>query len=448
MIIGVSTATKRDQARKAARFTGGYATEIAIFMAAFFLFWMTSSLPFWVWIPMLGSLVGLVVWQREKVLPRAKEMQSSAKVKRKLIAAAAKCGFQDLKAKKVIHTLPGEWVDVVLPAGSTINDLEKRADAMAGVLKAEDVHVIKGAHRGVASVSIIRRDAFETMGPIPWPLMDAERVNIREPIPFGVNQYGREYKARLLSRNVILGGAPDAGKSTTLRVFTAAAVLDPMAKVWMMDAKTGGAEFIHWTAAAERVVRGRDLESALELLAALEERVTARSHEIVARGEVFVQDDMEIDVLFIDELPQFTRGFEKDSKGEQSMVKSIREGIWRLIALGRWAGMITVLSAQKPTVDIVPSESRDLVDHKFALHCNTPAQLKSIIGDHDDETTIRVSDVPSGIPGLGHYIGDHGPEKIRSYFISHKQALEIASRVASRKIDQELAREFSPSSPS
>ena len=52
----------------------------------------------------------------------------------------------------------------------------------------------------------------------------------------------------------------------------------------------------------------------------------------------------------IDELPQFTRAFETDSNADKAAVKTIRQGIWRLIALGRWAGMITVLSAQKPTV--------------------------------------------------------------------------------------------------
>jgi DNA segregation ATPase FtsK/SpoIIIE-like protein len=62
-------------------------------------------------------------------------------------------------------------------------------------------------------------------------------------------------------------------------------------------------------------------------------------------------------------------------------VKAIKQSIWRLIALGRWAGMITVLSAQKPTADIVPSESRDLVTLRYALSCGTRQMSDAITGD-------------------------------------------------------------------
>jgi DNA segregation ATPase FtsK/SpoIIIE-like protein len=141
----------------------------------------------------------------------------------------------------------------------------------------------------------------------------------------------------------------------------------------------------------------------------------------------------------IDELPQYTRSFETDSKGQQAAVKTIRNGIWRLIAMGRWAGMITILSAQKPTADIVPSESRDLIDHKFALHCNTKAMSDTILGaGAGEESPANAADIPSGQPGVGYYVGDNGVQKMRSFFISHKQALEIASRAAARQLDDDL----------
>jgi hypothetical protein len=257
----------------------------------------------------------------------------------------------------------------------------------------------------------------------------ADSVNLREPFPFGLDEYGRDVQLRLLSRNLILGGAPDAGKSASLRVVAAAAALDPRAKLWMMDAKTGGAEFVHWAPAAEEVVRGRDLTAAVEMLARLEERIELRGQEIVARGEVFVCEDMELDVLMIDELPQFTRSFEGDSKEQASAVKTIKQSIWRLIALGRWAGMITVLSAQKPTADIVPSESRDLIDLKFALHCNTRQMSDAILGDGSGgETPVNAAEIPTGQPGVGYLLAGDEPRKMRTYFISHEQALEVASR--------------------
>jgi hypothetical protein len=442
MIILMTSARKTQQARKAARFISSYRFEIAIFVAPFVLFWMATSLPLWISIPWFLALIGLVIWQRKLALKRAKEMQCKSKIKRELVRAARDSGFGELYVDKVELTLPGERALVHVPRGATVKSLVQRADAMAGCLKAKDVLIVPGENQSLASVSIIRRDALMDMGGTPWPLVNAEAVDIRKGIPFGLNQYGDVVNARLLSRNIIMGGAPDAGKSSALRIVVGAGVLDPNVKVWLMDGKMEGAEFVHWTPAAHRVIRGRDLEAAVEMFVELEQRVEERSREIVARGEVFVCDDMELDLLVIDELPQFMRTFEKDSKADQAAVKTIREAIWRLISLGRWAGMITVLSAQKPTADIVPSESRDLIDHKFALHCNTAPMLKAIVGDNAGEESIEVNDIPSGQPGLGYYFGDNGYEKIRNFFLSHKDAIEIASRVSSRNLDVELAREF------
>jgi hypothetical protein len=142
----------------------------------------------------------------------------------------------------------------------------------------------------------------------------------------------------------------------------------------------------------------------------------------------------------IDEMPQFTRIFEDDDKAQQAAVKTIRGAVWKLIALGRAAGMVTIVSAQKPTADIVPSESRDLIDHKFALHCNTKPMSDAILGQGAGEEGIpSAAEIPTGQPGVGIYVGDDGPRKMRTFFIPRAQALEVVSRVTSRKLDDELS---------
>jgi S-DNA-T family DNA segregation ATPase FtsK/SpoIIIE len=365
---------------------------------------------------------------------------SHSRVRRQLVRAARDSGIEGLHVQRVSETLPGEIASARVPRGHTVDDLDKISRAMAGCLRVSDIRVIHDrTDRSHVDISIIRRDVFDGMEATPWPLINAETVNVRKPIPFGLDEYGREVVARLLSRNIIIGGAPDAGKSATLRIIAASAALDPKVRLWMMDAKPGAVEFIHWAPAAYKLVAGRDLNAAVEVFAELEERVERRYQQIVSRGEVFVGPDMEIDVLMIDELPQFTRSFEGDSKEQQAAVKTIRGGIWKIIALGRAAGMITALSAQKPTADIVPSESRDLIDNKFALHCNTTAMSNTILGaGSGEEAPANAADIPSGQPGVGYYIGDSEVQKMRAFFISHKQALEIASRAASRQIDAEL----------
>jgi len=439
MIIAMKSARKDvDRVKQLASWLGGYRLEIGVVVVVLATILVLTSLPASVWLLAVGVAVYEPIGSR--LVAYLADRLAGARTRRRLVSAAHDSGFDGLRIKSVEPTLPGELVSVRVPRGQTVDALDKASRSMAACLKVSDVRVIHDREdRSRADISIIRRDTFVGMGATSWPLLEAEVINIREPIPFGLDEYGRVVKARLLSRNIILGGAPDSGKSATLRVLAAAAALDPRAKLWMMDAKTGGAEFIHWAPAAEQVIRGRDLEGAVEMLARVEERIENRGQEIVARGEVFVCEDMELDVLMIDELPQYTRSFETDSKGQQAAVKTIRNGIWRLIAMGRWAGMITILSAQKPTADIVPSESRDLIDHKFALHCNTKAMSDTILGaGAGEESPANAADIPSGQPGVGYYVGDNGVQKMRSFFISHKQALEIASRAAARQLDDDL----------
>lgn len=427
---------------RTARWAWDHRLELTLLGAAVAIYFVSTAMPFFVWLPIWMTMVGLVGFPptREALFAQIGGRLAMAKTRRRLILAGADSGVPGLKIERVEATLPGELIDVRVPRGLTVDRLEKASDSIAACLRVSGVRVLRDRDdRSHAKLSIIRRDTFAQMGGTEWPLMDAESVDIRKPFPAGTDEYGRVVNWRLLSRNLILGGAPDAGKSAALRVVAAAAALDPNARLWMMDAKTDGAEFVHWAPAAHRLIRGRLLEEAVEMFAELEQRVEARGREIVARGEVFVCDDMELDVLMVDELPQFMRIFETDSKAQQAAVKTIRSAIWKLIAVGRWAGMITVLSAQKPTADIIPSESRDLIDHKFALHCNTRPMSDAILGaGAGEEAPANAADIPSGQPGVGYYVGDGGVQKMRAFFISHHQAMDISSRAAARQLDADL----------
>jgi S-DNA-T family DNA segregation ATPase FtsK/SpoIIIE len=443
MIIAMKSARKElTFAKSAANSAWGYRTEAWLVVVFSLLILLAVAFPVSTWL----IFIGIALCEPSRLFGFLGSIQSASNTRRELTKAARDSGFPNLHVESVKTTLPGELISVHVPRGQTVEKLEKASRAMAGCLRVADVRVVGDREdRSRADVSIIRRDVFAGMHGVPWPLLNAETVNIREPQPVGLDEYGKTVNARLLSRNVIIGGSPDSGKSGTLRLFAAGAALDPMARLWMMDAKPGAVEFAGWAPAAYKLVRGRDLDAAVEVFAALEERVEQRYQEIVARGEVFVCDDMELDVLMIDELPQFTRSFENDTKAQAAAVKTIRGGIWKLIALGRAAGMITIISAQKPTADIVPSESRDLIDNKLALHCNTKAMSDTILGaGSGEEAPANAADIPSGQPGVGYYVGDHGVQKIKTFFLTHKQAGEIASRAASRQLDADLESLVSP----
>jgi S-DNA-T family DNA segregation ATPase FtsK/SpoIIIE len=441
MIIAMSNARKTQQGSKqAGRYIWSYRLELGLIAFAVALFWIHNALPLAIYLVLLSGLVGVCIWQRKRVFERTHELLYGAKVRRQVQGAARELGFGELSVEKIVMTLPGEWVKVSVPRGKTVEKLDSLRQEMRSALGVRDVRVIPDRENpsGRASISIIRRDPFEHIDGYVWPLMRSEQTSVREEMPAGFDEYGRQVKTRLLSRNLIIGGAPDSGKSSFLRLPAAYAALDPKARLWLMDGKS--VEFEAWKTCAHDFVSGPDLERAVKMLTKLRDEMEARYERIRAAGEVFVTEDMELDVLMIDEVPTYTRQTIMSDKKAGEQIKTIQGLLWTIVARGRAAGVITILSAQKPDANTIPTDIRDLFDNKLALHCNTKAMSDTILGQGAGEESIaNAAEIPPGQPGVGYYVGDSGVAKIKCFYISHKQALEIASRVASRQFDDELS---------
>jgi len=441
MIIAMSTATKtKRSARKTQRFIWSHRERLFIAVAALLLFIVLPgqisllfSLPIW------AALAGLIYWQRARIFPLVHERLQGASVRRHLAKAARDCGFENLKIEKIIMTLPGEWAYVRVPRGKTVDALEKSSRAMAGCLGVSDVRVIPDADdRSRASISVIRRDPFKAIGDYTWPTIKKTETSVREEMLAGFDEYGRQVKVRLLSRNLLIGGAPDSGKSSFLRLPAAYAAKDPKARLWLLDGKM--VEFEAWKKCAHAFVSGPDLKGAVEMLTKLRDEMEERYRKIRDAGEVFVLPDMEVDVLMIDEVPAYTRPTVTTDKKEMELIKSIQGLLWTIVARGRAAGVITILSAQKPDANTIPTEIRDLFDNKLALHCNTKAMSDTILGQGAGvEVSANAAEIPPGQPGVGYYSGDEGIVKMKAFYMTHKEAMAIAEEVALRQLDEGLS---------
>jgi hypothetical protein len=337
MIIGMSSANKTQQAKTTSRYVWGYRLELGAIIFGATLFWMHAAVPLLLYIGFWLCIAGIAIWQRNQVVERAHEALYGARIRRQVKRAAMDSGFGEIEVEKVILTLPGEWAKVRVPRGSTVDALEKSARSMAGCLRVSDVRVIPDRKdRSRASISIIRRDPFDELGGYAWPLLRAEFASVREDMPIGFDEYGRMVKSRLLSRNLLVGGAPDSGKSSFLRLPAAYAALDPKARLWLMDGKS--VEFEAWKTCAHAFVSGPDLKGAVDMLTQLRDEMEARYQRIRAAGEVFVLDDMEVDILMIDEVPTYTRPTVVTDKKAAEHIKNIQGLLWTIVARGRAAG--------------------------------------------------------------------------------------------------------------
>jgi hypothetical protein len=133
-----------------------------------------------------------------------------------------------------IDPLPsGERLDLRVPLGTCVADLEAAAEVIAAAVGVREVRVRRDpANASRAEVVIVRRDPLAEAGSLPWPNAEAERLSLWEPIPVGVGEDGRTVALSLPERNVLLGGEPGAGKSVALSLPVATAALDPTVKLW------------------------------------------------------------------------------------------------------------------------------------------------------------------------------------------------------------------------
>jgi S-DNA-T family DNA segregation ATPase FtsK/SpoIIIE len=412
-----------------------YRLELLLAGALFTMGWASVNLSWWV--PLLVFVTHACAVGHPRSRSLLSRLLRDASTRRQLVRAARDSGFKDLRVKTISKTLPGELASVYVPRGATVVDLDKASRAMAGCLRVSDVRVVHDREdRSHAELSIIRRDPFTVMTDMQWPLLGAEQTNVREPMPMGLDEYGHEVKMRLLSRNLLVGGAPDAGKSTFLRMPTAYAALDPNARLWLMDGKR--VEFEAWRTCARGFVSGRDLEGAVKMLTELYDEVDDRYKRMTAAGQVFLPDDMPVDFLLVDELPVYTRPATNADTKTKEQVKTIHGLLYGIVAQGRAAALVSIFSLQKPDANAIPTEIRDLIDNKFALHCNTRAMSNTILGDGaGEEGTANAAEIPAGQPGVGYYVGDDGVKKTKAFYVSHQQAQEVATRATSRQIDAE-----------
>jgi hypothetical protein len=105
--------------------------------------------------------------------------------------------------------------------GSSLEDVEARAEQLAVCLQAREVRVVRDRdNAATGTVTLVRRDPLAGMVSLPWPPRDAEALSLWEPVPVGVDELGDTVTVALPERNVLMGGEPGAGKSARCRCWS------------------------------------------------------------------------------------------------------------------------------------------------------------------------------------------------------------------------------------
>jgi hypothetical protein len=348
--------------------------------------------------------------------------------------------FRVPRVLSVARVQAGDVLRVRVLRGQSALSLEARGEELAACLRVREVRIARepGDASGVR-VTLVRRDPFEDVVPIPWPATEARSLSLWDPIPVGVDEHGEQVCMRLVERNVLVGGEPGAGKSVALSLLIGAGALDPDTQLWLFDGKL--VEQAVWAPVAEQLV-GPDVAQAIETLRALRREMEARYRELLALGlrKIRREDGLPLHLVVVDELAFYLSAEDKELR------KEFAELLRDLVARGRAAGVIVLAATQKPAADVVPSALRDLFGFRLALRCNTPQASDTILGQGWASAGFDASTVPGGQRGVGLLLAEEErPERIKTFHLSDPEIGAIVERATAHRADEWLAGGQDPS---
>jgi hypothetical protein len=369
-------------------------------------------------------VVAVVGWTRE---PLARALARSHIRRRWTLA----CRHAELASRndrvpwvmRCALTRSGEQLRVRLPAGAQVPDLENAAERLAAFLGVREVRVSRdSANARYARVVVLRRDPLADPQPIPWPLVNADRCSLWQPVPVGEDEDGHQVEILMPERNLLLGAEPGGGKSTVAQLLIAAAALDASARLVLFDPKL--VELSIWQGCCDRLV-GPNVEEAIEVLKGLIGELDDRYLTLLANRarKVTPGDGLPLYLVVVEELAYFTNG--PDRKASAAFSVLLRD----FVARGRAAGMVTVATTQKPSADVVPTFLRDLFGFRWALRCSTPEASDTILGRGWASQGYSAATIDPTARGVGLLLQEGGvPVRLRSCYLDDRDLAELARR--------------------
>jgi len=326
-------------------------------------------------------------------------------------------------AVRTVQRRPGgDLLDVRVPVGATVDDLDRAAEALAVVLELRQVRVRRDPDNARhARVSLIRRDPLAAPAPA-WPHTHAERLSLWDPIPVGIDEDGQPVTLSLPERNVLLGGEPGAGKSAALSLLVATAALDPSVRLHLLDGKL--VELAGWAGCADSTA-GVDVQDANLVLQRLRADMDARYLTLLANRarKVSPESGLPLHLVVVDELAYYL--LNGDRKDRALFAELMRD----LVARGRAAGIIVIAATQKPQHDVIPTALRDLFGFRWALRCSTPQASDTVLGAGWASQGHTASDIDSAHRGIGLLLHEgQQPIRLRSHYLDDPTLAGIADR--------------------
>ncbi|MHB8191374.1 MAG: FtsK/SpoIIIE domain-containing protein [Ferrimicrobium sp.] len=343
--------------------------------------------------------------------------------------------FQDRSFRRKIHAALERTLDSVpqivkianksqtlevtlrLVPGITADDVRRVAEHIAVELEMGSVRVTRARHNAALVILSLVKGAPLSGKILYWQSEASRATTLWDPILIGIDETGDLIAVRLPDNNLIAGGEPGAGKSVFLARMLAEIVRDAGSTLYIFDGKPP--ELSIWASLAAGHV-GTDIDAAIGQIDLIRDLMDARYQRLAELGlkKVTPQSGMGFVVTVIDEFPYYL------ASGKQGKV--FAEKVRDLVARGRAAGMVVILTAQKPTADTVPTSIRDLISLRVAFRCSSREASEVILGSGWSSQGYSASSIPLSDRGIGYLLGEVGiPQLFRAYYLDETQETAV-----------------------
>jgi hypothetical protein len=285
--------------------------------------------------------------------------------------------------------------DLPMGGGKTAAHAIAKRDVIAAELGVDEIQLIlsriragDGGNGKRLSLWVCDDDPYIGR-PLPSPLARMERFDFWGPVPFGRDARASRVEIPLLWQSAFFGGLPRRGKTFSMRLLVAAAVLDPWCRIYLADGK-GGADFRALAGVAHRYVRGAD-EADLEAFEAMLDELigemsrrfalfatlpTSQCPEGKLTPDIMRRYNMPLIPVVIDELQEYFEALETEKDRARIIGK-----LARIARRGPAAGLIPVYASQRPDAKSVPTKLREIVSFRYCTQVIDKTSSDMVLGD-------------------------------------------------------------------
>ena len=250
-------------------------------------------------------------------------------------------------------------------------------------------------------------------------------LSMFDDVHLGVDEFGEPVHVNLAERNLLIGGEPGGGKSSTENLIVAHGALSSDCRLVLVDGNQ--VQLGPWRHSADVFV-GPSLKDAIDAFTQFQQIMNRRYERLLATGrrKITRDDGEQVYLVVIDEYAYYsaTIGKKTDRDDFAALARD-------LIARGRAAGVILILATQRPSHQIIDPSMRDLFSYRLAFRCTTDSSSDVVLGQGWAARNYTAASIDPLARGVGWLLSETGvPRRIKTAYLTDYQITDLAAYAA------------------